>query len=178
MGELRRELAAARAPRDDAPPPPPLRNPQLAELQREVERLTDEAESRRATSFVEATRLRDEADAARAVASDLRDDLRAAEGQRDEAVDAARKLERTVARLKGDVDAAAGRRDAADARALHEAAAAPESAGRRAPARGGAPHRGGREPARDELRRGDAAAGRGRRGARRRLGPAGRPPRG
>ena len=90
MGELRRELAAARAPRDDAPPPPPpLRNPQVAELQREVERLTDEAESRRATSFVEATRLRDEADAARAVASDLRDDLRAAEGQRDEAVDVA-----------------------------------------------------------------------------------------
>ncbi len=94
MGELRRELAAARTPRDDAPPPPPpLRHDsQLAELQREVERLTDEAESRRATSFVEATRLRDEADAARAVASDLRDDLRAAEGQRDEAVDAARKL--------------------------------------------------------------------------------------
>ena len=103
------------------------RNPQVAELQREVSASPrrPRAGARRASSRRRGCGTRP---TRRGVASDLRDDLRAAEGQRDEAADAARKLERTVARLKGDVDAAAGRRDAADARALHEAAAALDAA--------------------------------------------------
>jgi len=117
--DLVRVKAAAREAADappgarsaDAPPPPPALRSDVATLQREVARLTEEADGRRTTSFVETTRLKDEADGARAVASDLRDDLRAAEGQRDDAVDAARRLERDVSRLERDVARLAGEVD-------------------------------------------------------------------
>ena len=109
--DLVRVQAAAREAADapsgarsaDAPPAPPALRSDVATLQREVARLTEEADGRRTMSFVETTRFKDEADGARAVASNLRDDLRAAEGQRDDAVDAARRLERDVSRLERDV---------------------------------------------------------------------------